>query len=357
MSDTTASVIRGGLLLDAEAHKAESADILIVGDGICEIGPPGLEAPEGASVIDAAGRLLMPGLINAHTHSHGALSKGLGDRWTLELLLNAGPWITGGQGPEDRYVGTLLNAAEMIRRGCTATYDLTWEFPAPTTEGLEAVARAYDDIGLRALIAPMLADTNLYQSVPGLMEALPDDLRGAVDSFRFGHYEPMIAACRDLLHDWPFDRDRINLALAPTIPLFCSDDFLIACRDLAAEYDTRIHTHLAESKIQALTGQERYGCTLAGYFDRLGLITERFTGAHGVWLDEKRHEAPGQQGRLGRRQSRQQHASRLRHSGCPGHAVRRHQRGDRLGRLQLLRQSEHVRGSPLHVLQQPGPLA
>ncbi len=285
MDDTSYQVIRGGLLFDAEAHEARPADILIAGDSIAEAGPPGLAAPDQAVTLEAAGRLLMPGLINAHTHSHGALGKGLGDRWTVELLLNAGPWIAGGQQPEDRYAGTLLNAAEMIRRGCTATYDLTWEFPAPTSDGIKAVARAYDDIGLRALIAPMLADINLYQSVPGLMEALPDGLRDEVAAFRFGGHEPMVAACRSLLGDWPYDRERINLALAPTIPLFCSEDFLIACRDLADEYGAMLHTHLAESKIQALTGLERYGCTLAAYFDRLGLVTERFTGAHGVWLD------------------------------------------------------------------------
>ncbi|MEM7222603.1 MAG: amidohydrolase family protein [Pseudomonadota bacterium] len=278
-------VIRGGLLLDAPAHKAEARDLLLNGDTIEEIGRPGLAAPEGTEVIDATGRLLIPGLVNAHTHSHGALSKGLGDRWTLELLLNAGPWITGGQTPEDRYTGTLLNAAEMIRRGCTATYDLTWEFPAPSAAGIEGVAKAYDDIGLRALVAPMLADTNLYQSVPGLMGALPEDLQKKVAGFRFGDFKPMVDACKTLLKDWPHDRERIDLALAPTIPLFCSEEFLIACRNLAEEHGARIHTHLAESKIQALTGLERYGMTLTAYFDQLGLITERFTGAHGVWLD------------------------------------------------------------------------
>ena len=279
-------ILRGGHVLDAPAHAAVPRDILLRGDSIEEIGPPDLAAPDDAVPRDVSNRLIIPGLVNAHTHSHGALSKGLGDRWTLELLLNAGPWITGSQTPEDRYTGTLLNAAEMIRRGCTATYDLTWEFPAPTAEGIEAVARAYDDSGLRAVVAPMLADVNLYQSVPGLVDALPDNLRVAVGDFRFAERQTMIAACRRLLRDWPYDRSRIDLALAPTIPLFCSESFLIACRDLAEDHGARIHSHLAESKIQALTGLERYGMTLTAYFDKLGLVTHRFTGAHGVWLDD-----------------------------------------------------------------------
>ena len=59
------------------------------GEDIAEVGPAGMAAPAAAQVIDASDRLLMPGLVNAHTHGHGALSKGLGDKWSLELLLNA----------------------------------------------------------------------------------------------------------------------------------------------------------------------------------------------------------------------------------------------------------------------------
>ena len=66
-------IIRGGLLLDVQARLAAPADILIEGDTIIEVGPPGMVAPEGAKVIDAADRLVMPGLVNAHTHGHGSL--------------------------------------------------------------------------------------------------------------------------------------------------------------------------------------------------------------------------------------------------------------------------------------------
>jgi len=71
-----ATIVRGGLLLDARAHRADAADVLITGDTITEIGTPGLAAPPDASVVDAGGKLLHPGLINAHTHAHGNLAKG-----------------------------------------------------------------------------------------------------------------------------------------------------------------------------------------------------------------------------------------------------------------------------------------
>src|SRR3989440_506548 len=133
-----ATIIRGGRLLDVRAHRAHPADVLIAGDTIAEIGAPGLAAPAGATVVDALGMLLHPGLINAHTHAHGNLAKGMGDRWTLELLLTAGPWINGGRSLDDKHLSAKLGAVEMVLKGCTAAYDLTLEWPAPTLEGLEA---------------------------------------------------------------------------------------------------------------------------------------------------------------------------------------------------------------------------
>ncbi len=286
MAEDQFQILRGGRLLDARARTLEPRDILLEGDVIREVGPPGLAAPEAAAVVEAGQAMLMPGLINAHTHSHGALGKGRGDLWTLELLLNAGSWINAERQSEEIYASTLLNTAEMIRRGCTATYDLVSLLPAPTTAGLKAVFQAYDDAGFRALVAPMLADTAFYDAVPGLLESLPEALQKEVDRFRPGSGAGPLAVCRELLSAWPYDRQRLAMALAPTIPLLCSEDFLIGCRDLAEEQGVGIHTHLAESKIQALAGLERYGKTLCHYFDSLGLINERFTGAHGVWLDD-----------------------------------------------------------------------
>jgi guanine deaminase len=76
------------------------------------------------------------------------------------------------------------------------------------------------------------------------------------------------------------------LAVAPTIPHHCSDDFLIACRDLAREYEVGIHSHVAGSRSGG-AGYGRYGTSLAGHLDELGLVNERFTVAHGVWLDDE----------------------------------------------------------------------
>src|SRR6266498_2620258 len=98
------TILRGGRVLDIAAGTAELADILIEDDTIRDIGPSGLAAPEGAALISAERKLIHPGLVNAHTHAHGNLAKGMGDRWTLELLLTAGSWISGGRSLEDKHL-------------------------------------------------------------------------------------------------------------------------------------------------------------------------------------------------------------------------------------------------------------
>ena len=70
-------LIRGGRVVNPQARRADPADVLIAGDTILEIGPPGLAAPDDATVIEAQQRLLMPGLVNAHTHSHANLPRSL----------------------------------------------------------------------------------------------------------------------------------------------------------------------------------------------------------------------------------------------------------------------------------------
>ena len=279
------TIIRGGRLLDIERHAVEPADILVEGDSVREIGPPGMAAPADAAALDATGRLLMPGLVNAHTHGHNNLAKSVGDRWTLELLLNAAPWITGGRTLEDKYLSTLIGAVEMVRKGCTAAYDLSFEFPAPTPDGLKAIGQAYADTGMRAVVAPMMADRTFHRAIPGLLDALPASLRREAEAVSLKPFETSMSAWKRARSTWPFAGDEVRLALAPTIPHHCSEAFLRAANRAAAEHGVGFHTHLAESKVQALTGIRLYGKTQTAWLDALGVLGPRFTAAHAVWLD------------------------------------------------------------------------
>ena len=279
------TIVRGGLVLDIAAGKAEPADILIEGDTIRELGAPGCPAPAEAREISAAGRLIHPGLINAHTHSHGNLGKGMGDRWSLELLLTAAPWLGGHRGAEEVQLSAQIGAVEMVLKGCTACYDLFFEWPAPTQEGIGLVASAYAQIGMRAVVAPMVADRTFFEVIPGLADALPAPLREPVAALRLAPRETTLAAIRSALDGWSFDRDLVRPAVAPTIPHHCSDEFILGCAALARDFDVGLHSHVAESKVQAVTGIRLYGKTQTAHLDRLGVLGPHFTVAHGVWLD------------------------------------------------------------------------
>ena len=279
------AVIRGGRVLTHSGAALADADILVADGRIAAIEPWGRINLGDAREIDARDRILIPGLINAHMHGHGNLSKGIGDRWTLELLLNAGPWASRLDSLDATYVAASVGAVEMLLKGCTACYDLFVAFPAPSLEGLSAIGRAYADAGMRAVVAPMMADRTFYAAIPGLTEALPGELRAEVLRMASASGEENLRACAATLKAWPFDRDQVRPALAPTIPLHCADEFMVGAARLAREHDIGYHTHLGESKIQAVSGLTRYGVTLTRHLDDLGILAPNFTAAHAVWLD------------------------------------------------------------------------
>jgi guanine deaminase len=252
--------------------------------------------PVGAQLIDATGMLLHPGLINAHTHGHGSLARGMGDRWTLELLLTAGPWIGGNRSAQDKQLSTLIGASEMLLKGCTACYDLSFEFPIPTVEGMQAAAAAYRQAGMRAVIAPMVANLSFFEAIPGLMAALPPRLQKEVERLRMAPGDAILKALADIVKHWSLDAEQIKLAIAPTIPHHCTDDFLVGCRNLAHEHGLGLHSHVSESKVQAIAGLRTYGTTLTAHLDQLGLIGPDFTVAHGVWLDDDDMKLLGDKG-------------------------------------------------------------
>lgn len=279
-------VIRGGRVQFSDKSILQAADILLQGDTIADVGPPGLTAPDEAFIIDAQKKILIPGLVNAHTHSHYNFGKGLGDRWTLEMHLNAGSGIIANQKIDDLYLSTLLGAIEMVRKGCTSCYDMVVQLPSPTIDGISAIGKAYETVGMRASIAFSIADQLFWQSIPGLVSAIPSELRDYVSRIAATPHETTIQACDKILDCWPFDRERIRPALAPAIPMVCSDEFLIRVSQLARHYCVGLHTHLSESKVQALVAKQRYGKSLVQHLDDLGFLGPDLTAAHAIWIDQ-----------------------------------------------------------------------
>jgi cytosine/adenosine deaminase-related metal-dependent hydrolase len=280
-------LITGGIVVDPAAARADRLDVLVRGGTIAQIGAPGTLAIAGVAVHDATDRLILPGLVNAHTHGHANLMKGVADRWTLEASLTNGPWLGGARDPDTMYLSTLLGAADMVSKGCTACFDLVFEFPRPTAAGFAAVAQAYADVGMRAVLAPMIADKTLFHAIPGLLDALPVELRQTVGRFNLGAGDETIAAVEAIAASRDKLPEGIAVAIAPTIPHHCSERFLTQCADIANRHKLHIHMHVAESRLQVLAAHKLYGTSPVAYLDQLGILRPGFVAAHAIWLDDR----------------------------------------------------------------------
>jgi guanine deaminase len=274
-----ARVLRGGRL--------DEADVLVEGDRITAVEARLAAAPD-LETIDARGFIALPGMINAHTHAHNNLLRGLAGRWTLENLLNHAQALNANRTPEDHYLSAAIGAVEMLRTGCTAAYDLFMAAPAPTPEDIEAVVRAYTDVGVRAVIAPAVGDMVFYDTVPDLMDLLPKPLRRVVEGIQAAPTAGLLELTEGTIRAWHGSaRGRVRIAVSPTIPTQCTDEFLAGCARLARAHGVGLHTHLSESKTQTVAAARRWGKTSVAKLADLGMLGPGFVGAHGVWLTDE----------------------------------------------------------------------
>lgn len=279
-------IIRGGRVLDPKTQSLVDVDIGIEGDTIERIGPA-LPAPSGARVIEAEGRILLPGLVNCHTHAHNNLLKGMADNWTLEDSRNFARALFANRTPDEQYASTVIGALEMLKSGCTAVYDLFTAMPLMTQESAEAVIQAYADVGLRAVLAPSMSDLVFYRAVPGLIDLLPADLRKQVESIQPAPTDRMLKITTDVIRRWDGAAEgRIRMATAPAVPGECSEEYLAGCVRLMQDLGVGFHTHLAETKMQAVYAIERWGKPLVHRLAETGVVSPKFVGGHGIWLTE-----------------------------------------------------------------------
>ncbi|MEX2106353.1 MAG: amidohydrolase [Solirubrobacterales bacterium] len=219
---------------------------------IAALGPDVAPAP-GDETIDAGGGLLVPPLLNGHTHAAMTLFRGSGADLPLMPWLEELIWpVEAKLDDEDVYWGTRLACAEMVRTGTTRFWDMYW-FP-------ETVARAVEDSGMRATVGAPLFDLN------GDAERLRQTALESLDR---------LAACGPA----------IRSSLTPHSIYTVSEGSLRWVAELAAERGVAVQTHLSETKQEVEDCLRDHGERPAFYLDRLGLLGERTVLAHGVWLD------------------------------------------------------------------------
>ena len=231
--------------------------VAVTGDTIVAVGPDAA-AWQASETIDCGGRVVMPGLVNAHTHAPMALLRGLADDLRLDV------WLMGYMMPVEREfvspdfvrLGTRLGCAEMIRSGVTCFADMYY-FE-------EAVAEATAEAGMRALCA---------QTV--LRFPSPDS----------ASYEDGLARARDFIERWR-GHPLIVPAPGPHAPYTCTPEILRSCAELAAEFDVPLHIHLSETLAEVEASRTAHGMPVVPWVKKQGLFGAKVLAAHCVHVDD-----------------------------------------------------------------------
>lgn len=244
--------------MDAEERIFDAGAVAVRDGEIVAVGTrEELEGCDAAETIDATGRLLMPGLVNAHTHLGDSLFRGLVEELPLEAWLER-LWVSEREfvSRESVELGARLALAEMIRSGTTCALDMFW-FP-------EAAADAALAAGFRLVTGPIFFDFDGPDGVP--VEG-----RIATGERWLERYaqEPLITPC-----------------VQPHNQLTVSPEGLRAARDLADRAGALFHTHCSETATEVRQTVDRFGRTPAAHLDELGILDERTVLAHCVHLSD-----------------------------------------------------------------------
>jgi len=248
-------VIVGGTVLTDPDAAPEPKDVVIREGKIAAVAARGEKFEQHGMVVDGRHKLVIPGLINAHYHSHDVLSRGMFEDIPLEV------WIALAILPPTRKLTarevrlrTLLGAIDCLRNGITTVQDMLGCGPG-SEEHVEAAIKAYDDVGIRCVLGLQVGNRPPIDCLPGIRTRLPNDLA------------PLLSgnppAVRDILDfvSAPLAAeasDRLSFAVAPGSPQRCTFELMSGLAELASRHDLPFVTHVNESKLQVYLAQELY---------------------------------------------------------------------------------------------------
>jgi len=262
-------------------------DIVVSGDRIAAVRRTGAQQPEG-EVIPAKGRLAVAGLINGHHHSHEHYHKGRHENLPLELWMNSvRPLDPIPLTARQVYLRTLVGGIEALRSGTTTIVDDLNVSPVLIPEHVEAAFKAYEDIGLRALVGITLFDRPFFRAMPFVDEEFPADLLRELDSRPRSDPQMILDFSRHLAQTRHPRSNRVGYIAAPSAPQRCTEPFLEAVRAMADDHDLPVIMHVQETRLQVVTGRVMYGATMVEYLDRVRFLKPKTSLIHCVWLNPR----------------------------------------------------------------------
>lgn len=283
-------LIRDARILTFDDARTEwpRADVLIEGRRIAAVGPD-LPVPPGTEVIDGSGKLVMPGLINAHLHSPANLLKGAMTDMPLELfMLYEVPPI--GDTPASArlyYLRSMLGAMEMLKLGITSVHDDAFFNPTPYPETIDAIMGAYRDAGIRATVAIDQPNVVEHEKFPFLEEILPEPERALMRSAPIQSADELLALYDGFIARWHEAEDgRLRCSVSCSAPQRVTPDYLQALTALSEKHDLAFNIHILETRLHRVMGGELWGKSPVAYVDDLGCLDERKMVIHSIWVDD-----------------------------------------------------------------------
>jgi len=259
------------LIRNAVVMTMNAADDIVIGDvlvednKIAQIGPniPGKEVER---VIDAGGKVLLPGFIQTHIHLCQTLFRGRADDLELIDWLRQRIWpLEAAHNEESVYYSALLGIGELIRSGTTTILDME------TVNHTESAFQAILESGIRAVSGKVMMDYGTEVPV-ALQEKTEQSLKESVE----------------LLEKWHGAAGgRIEYAFCPRFVVSCTEELLIGVRDLSAQYGVKVHTHASENREEISIVESERGMRNVIYLDHIGLARPNLILAHSIWLDEE----------------------------------------------------------------------
>lgn len=257
-------LIRGGKIVTMDPQRRIiDGDILIKDDRIADIGP-GISM-DADRVVDAGGKVVIPGLIQSHIHLTQTLLRGQADDLELMDWLQKRVWpLEGAHTAESNYYSAKLGIAELIKGGTTAIVDM--ETVHHTDEAINAIYES----GFRAVTGKCMMDC----------DDVPPSLREETDA--------SIAESIELLKKWHMkDGGRIRYAFTPRFVVSCTHDLFVRVKELAKEYNVMIHTHASENRGEIELVEKMRGMRNIIYLNKIGVTGPNLILAHCIWLDDE----------------------------------------------------------------------
>ena len=222
-------------------------------------------------IIDGGGNLLIPGLINAHTHTVYYLMRGMGMDKPLKTWLSDTIWPYLAEiNEKEAYLGAYLGYMENLRSGVTYVID-NYYMAADKKKNIDSVFKAMQDTGIKGMVA---------RGFHSLSFNVPCDFMEDT--------EEVVNEYRRIFKKWHGSNGgKISACISPVNLLYTSYDSLEKTIKLAKEYNACFHTHVAEAKFEVEKIQARFGKTFIEVLDELGGVNEKFHSVHSVWLSKR----------------------------------------------------------------------